>query len=397
MRFRLGGAAKRQGPAAELLRNQWPLIGVLCLPLFIDLYDVLNRGPRVAPTLACSAVAAMAAVYAARKPVVSGLVHVGVVLATGPAFLLAPRSYHPLFEALPVTEIAAGTVIVIFLVRQAKSAHAWLVIAAMSTAVALVVTANALRRGTTGDLQAKAITAVLLLGMSIAVGLYFRARDSERAKVVEAAVNDAQTSERMALARELHDVVAHHVTGIVVQAQAARMTGEANPAMALESLGRIEKAGTDALVAMRRLVKSMRTTDESEQATTDLAADLRQLAGSANQSVPIDFSIDVPPDIPQEVARSALRLVQESLTNVGKHASDATCVRVLVEVVHGDLHIRVANDGFGAAARPAGGSGGYGLVGMRERVELLHGRLTAGPAEGGWVVEAWLPLEGEAE
>lgn len=397
MRFRLADASKRPTPAAELLRNQWPLIGGLCLPLFLDLYDLLNRGLRLTPLLLCSAVAAVAAVYASRKAVASALVYVGVVLATGPAFLLAPRSYEPLFSTLPTTEIAAGLVIVVFLVRLAKAGQALLLIGAMAATVGLVVTANALRHHNRTDVRSEAIAAVLLLGMAVAVGLYFRARDSERAKVVEAAVTEAQTSERMALARELHDVVAHHVTGIVVQAQAARMTGEANPAVALESLGNIEKAGTDALVAMRRLVRSMRTTDQNEQATTDLVADLRQLADSANHSVPTEFSVDVPPDLPHEVARSALRLVQESLTNVGKHAAHATQVRVLVALEHSELHIRVADDGDGAMVRPAGGSGGYGLVGMRERVELLHGRFTAGPADGGWVVEAWLPLEGEAE
>jgi signal transduction histidine kinase len=237
-----------------------------------------------------------------------------------------------------------------------------------------------------------------LLGISVAIGLFFRARDSERIRVVEAAVTEAQTSERMALARELHDVVAHHVTGIVVQAQAAKMMGDKNPTLAMEALGRIEEAGTEALVAMRRLVRSMRSsTDGTEQATTDLAADLRRLAETAHLGVPTELDLRIPPDVPQEVARSALRLVQESLTNVGKHAAAASRVCVLAEVAGGELHIRVSDDGRMRDPRPVGGSGGYGLVGMRERVELLRGRLHAGPVDGGWVVEAWLPLEGDAE
>jgi signal transduction histidine kinase len=237
-----------------------------------------------------------------------------------------------------------------------------------------------------------------MLGIATAVGLYFRARDSERAKVVEAAVTDAQTSERMALARELHDVVAHHVTGIVVQAQAAKMTGGQNHALVMEALGQIEEAGTEALVAMRRLVHSMRSnTHSTEQATTDLDADLRRLAEASHHGVPTELDLRIPPDIPQEVARSALRLVQESLTNVGKHAAGATRVLVLAEVAGGELHIRVSDDGRNEDGRPAGGSGGYGLVGMRERVELLHGKLSAGAVEGGWLVEAWLPLRGDAE
>jgi signal transduction histidine kinase len=92
-----------------------------------------------------------------------------------------------------------------------------------------------------------------------------------------------------------------------------------------------------------------------------------------------------------------LRLVQESLTNVGKHAAGATSATVLAEVADGELHLRVSDDGKEQDRHPAGGSGGYGLIGMRERVELLHGRLFAGRGpEGGWRVEAWLPLEGDS-
>jgi signal transduction histidine kinase len=138
------------------------------------------------------------------------------------------------------------------------------------------------------------------------------------------------------------------------------------------------------------------TSEFSEQATTDLAADLRKLVDSANHGVPTTVELDLPPHLPHEVGRSALRLVQESLTNVGKHAAGASGAALLADVVAGELHVRVTDDGHQQDQRPAGGSGGYGLVGMRERVELLHGRLFAGRGpNGGWCVEAWLPLEGD--
>jgi signal transduction histidine kinase len=131
----------------------------------------------------------------------------------------------------------------------------------------------------------------------------------------------------------------------------------------------------------------------SEQATTDLGADLRKLVESANHGVPTSMHLDLPPDLPHEVGRSALRLVQESLTNVGKHAAGATEAFVVAEVQGDQLHLRVTDNGRATAHRPAGGSGGYGLVGMRERVALLKGRLSAGRGpDGGWRVEAWLPL-----
>jgi signal transduction histidine kinase len=206
----------------------------------------------------------------------------------------------------------------------------------------------------------------------------------------------------MALARELHDVVAHHVTGIVVQAQAALMVAENNPGVAVPALEKIERSGTEALKAMRTLVGSLRDgtaawaagdTGMAEQATTDLAGDLAGLAENFT-GPPVELELDLPDQLPHEVGRSVLRLVQESLTNVGKHAPDASVVRVLVAVTLSDiLHIRVADDGTQRPADPAGGSGGYGLVGMRERVELLGGRFDAGPSGYvGWSVEAWLPL-----
>jgi signal transduction histidine kinase len=401
-RISRGGRAPRPDvtrpvpPAIDLVRRQWMLIGSFSLPLFLELSQTLDKGPRAIPLFLCSVAAAMAAVAASWKPVQSGIALAGVVLITVPAYQLAPRSFNLPEDALPSTEIFAGVVAVVFLIRYAKRNSAWWTIGLLSLAVAITTVFNLERsRGYASDARLRTLfmAAVLILGMAVAVGLYLRARDSERSRVVEAAVTEAQTSERMALARELHDVVAHHVTGIVVQAQAAKMIGAQNPALAVETLGRIEQAGTDALTAMRRLVRSMRGSAEvAEHATTDLADDLRRLAEAEHHGVATEVEVRLSAEIPQEVGRSALRLVQESLTNVGKHAAGASKVLVRAETVEGELHIRVTNDGQPGEGTPPGGSGGYGLVGMRERVELLHGRLIAGPVQEGWLVEAWLPL-----
>jgi signal transduction histidine kinase len=133
----------------------------------------------------------------------------------------------------------------------------------------------------------------------------------------------------------------------------------------------------------------------TEQATTNLAADLGAVV--ENFSGPeVKLDLDAPDVVPLEVGRSVLRLVQESLTNVGKHALGARSVLVVVATAGPELHVRVTDDGTGRRADPVGGSGGYGLVGMRERVELLGGRFAAGPAEPvGWQVDAWLPLREE--
>jgi signal transduction histidine kinase len=402
LRFRKAGRSAEPGGLAGLLRTNWLLTGALCFPLFLDLYRLLTLGVRGIPLALCAVAAAAVALLATRYPLTAGLGLAVVVFAAAPASLfMAPRHSAAISELPLLTEVLAGIVTVVHIVRKVPLGRSWPIIAILSASVAFTSTVQVLsdQHRSVGDLGSLFFSAVLLLGISVATGLFLRARDSERARVVEAAVTEAQTSERMALARELHDVVAHHVTGIVVQAQAARMMGEQNPALAFKALGQIEEAGADALTAMRRLVRSMRShaEDNTQQATTDLAADLRRLVEAGHHGVHTEVDLRLPGAVPHEVGRSALRLVQESLTNVGKHATDPTCVRVLAEIVGGELHLEVQDDGKAGGppaseSREGWRSGGYGLVGMRERVELLRGRLVAGPVPGGWLVEAWLPL-----
>jgi signal transduction histidine kinase len=397
----------------QLLREQWPLIGVLSLPLFLELVATFTSAAYAFPLLFCSAGAATAAIISARRPQAAAVILSALIFVSALATPLVDSriSGYPLLGGVPLTQIVAGMATVAYLVRSLSRARAWANIGllTMAVAVAAVLNADPSDEGhllSLSRLEMPFIAAVLLLGISVATGMYLKSRASEQAQIMQSAVTDAQTTERMALARELHDVVAHHVTGIVVQAQAAKMMGDKDPKIAMAALERIETAGTEALVAMRRLVRSMRgdapagSTDFSEQATTDLAADLRRLVEGANHGVPTELHLELTRQVPPEVARSALRLVQESLTNVGKHASTAPKATVLAQTSASELRIEVTNeaptprDTADNAVRRVG-SGGYGLIGMRERVELLHGRLTAGPlSEGGWRVQAWLPLEG---
>ncbi|WP_328612244.1 histidine kinase [Amycolatopsis sp. NBC_00345] len=395
----------------ELVRGQWPMIGLLAFALLVEFAFTYGSGARGFPILLCSLAAAVIAVLSPRRPAAAVLGVAGVLmLSTLVTPFLRLGTDYQLLGGVAAAQVVAGLGVVINLVRAVPLARAWTRIATLSAVVAVAAVVNSVRTHTP-QLQMRpealsplAIIAVLLLGIAIAIGLFLRSRDSERSQVMKSAVTDAQTAERMALARELHDVVAHHVTGIVVQAQAARMVGEKTPQLAVDAMGRIEDAGVEALAAMRRLVRSMRgdapsgSTEFSEQATTDLAADLKRLVESGSHGVPTSLSLDLPPDLPHEVGRSALRLIQESLTNVGKHAAGVTEALVRAEVVGKELHIRVMDDGREQVDRPAGGSGGYGLVGMRERVALLHGRLTTGRGpDGGWRVEAWLPLEANGD
>jgi signal transduction histidine kinase len=391
----------------DLFRGQWPLVGLLAFIYFTELSSEFDYGLRSLPILVSSAIAGVLAILASRRPVPNAL---GLAAVIG--FSAVARVFlgmHNGLPGIPPTQVIAGMAVVVYLIRSAPSQRAWPTIGLLSTTVGVSTLIGLVRESRSSlvdDIKQDFVGAVLLLGLSIAVGLFLRSRESERKTVVQSAVTDAQTSERMALARELHDVVAHHVTGIVVQAQAARMMGHKDPQIAMDALERIENAGGEALTAMRRLVRSMRgdapagSSEFSEQATTDLAADLRRLVDGANNGVPTTLNLDLPGDLPQEVGRSALRLVQESLTNVGKHAAGVTMATVLAEVSGKELHLLVTDDGRGERRPPGDVSGrkegGYGLIGMRERVELLHGRLSAGRGyDGGWRVEVWLPLEGD--
>ncbi|MEU8462801.1 histidine kinase [Streptomyces sp. NPDC029003] len=236
--------------------------------------------------------------------------------------------------------------------------------------------------------------------LAVVVGAYsllLRLQSVQRVRELRA----VRTAERLELARELHDLVAHHVTGIVVEARAARFT-KVSAERAAETFGRIETAGDEALGSMRRLVAILREGDEDRSHPAPAApvaglADLRRLTERfSTTGPPVVLSIEDGLDdrLPGHVAATAHRIVLEALTNISKHAATATAVRVGLRTLPTGLEVRVADDG----GRPARLSekargGGYGLAGMAERAEALGGTLTAGPApEGGWLVTALLPL-----
>ncbi|QYG94877.1 two-component sensor histidine kinase [Iamia sp. SCSIO 61187] len=251
------------------------------------------------------------------------------------------------------------------------------------------------------------IVATGLLGgayaLGVGAGVYLRHLDGERLRAADA----ARRSERIDIARELHDLVAHYITGIVVQAQAAQVVADRDPAAAGAALERIEGAGRDALTAMRGMVGTLRgTADRAPTAPPAGLAALDDLAGledlvarSRRTGLPVTLGISAEAG---ETARGATaaathRIVQEALTNVHRHAVDPTRVDVAVRVVDGHLVVTVADDGrlpLGPDPTAALAGGGFGLIGMAERAEALGGRLVAGPAvppEQGWRVEAVLP------
>ncbi|PZG05803.1 sensor histidine kinase, partial [Nonomuraea aridisoli] len=229
-----------------------------------------------------------------------------------------------------------------------------------------------------------------------------------------AAAERVRRHERLELARELHDVVAHHVTSVVLQAQAARVVARRHPERAADSLDAIETAGADALAATRHVVGLLREPtaagfDAGGAASSGfdaaevhggpdggaLSAGGLRLAGVRGLvdryvGPPVRLSLPAEePGWPPVVTGTVHRIVQESLTNVARHAPDAASVTVTVRDADGTLIVEITNEP--AQDRPRRG-GGYGLIGMRERVESLGGTLTTGPTpEGGWSVKATLP------
>ena len=205
----------------------------------------------------------------------------------------------------------------------------------------------------------------------------------------------AVLEERARIARELHDVVAHHMSLIAVRAETApyRITGLPEPARA--EFGALSEVAREALAEMRRLLGVLRHDQPAALAPQPQLADLPALIDAARQAgVPVELS--APPAlgrVPAGVGVCAYRIVQESLSNASQHAPGAA-VTVSVGQEAGAVLLRVANGPGGAAGPPGDGHGpGHGLTGMRERVALLGGSLSAGPApDGGFVVSAVLPV-----
>ncbi|WP_229402508.1 sensor histidine kinase [Micromonospora okii] len=229
----------------------------------------------------------------------------------------------------------------------------------------------------------------LLAAGTAAAGMYLRLAETARRRQLAA----VRAEQRAEFARDLHDFIAHHVTGIVVQAQGARYVAERDPGRAVAALEQIERAGAQTMTAMRRMVGVLRDGD-APVAPLAGAADLPELvdafraAGPVGARLRVDGPLD---DLPIEVTSSAYRIVMEALTNVRQHAAGARRVDVRLGRTPEGLLVRVSDDGPGRG----GGRGGFGLAGLAERVGALGGTLHAGPGDGGgWVVEARLPLSG---
>jgi signal transduction histidine kinase len=221
-----------------------------------------------------------------------------------------------------------------------------------------------------------------------------RARAAELARTREQLARQAVIEERLRIARELHDIVAHAMSVITVQAGTARMVMDRSPEVARDALGAIEGTSRQALQEMRRLLSVLR--DDSDGGAEALAparglADLDSLVEAAEAAgVRVELRRQGDPlPLPAGADLAAYRIVQEALTNVCKHAR-ATSASIVVRYGPGEVAVEVTDDGVGGA--PAGD--GHGLVGMRERAALYGGEVEAAPRpEGGFLVRARIPVE----
>ncbi len=236
--------------------------------------------------------------------------------------------------------------------------------------------------------EAAAAAVFLLLPAAVGLAVRFRAvsmlRERDQVKMLE----------RELLARELHDSVAHHISAIVIQAQAGRAVAATNPGQAVHVLEVIETEAARTLAEMRALVGALRQGEAAEFAPQRGVGDIPGLANASGGSPRVKVSLSGRLDDLAPIVDTALyRLAQEAITNCMRHARHATRVDVGVSADDAFIRLTVVDDGDVVSSN-ASGSSGYGLIGMTERAMLLGGTFHAGPGPGrGWQISATLPRQ----
>ncbi|AXH96595.1 sensor histidine kinase [Ornithinimicrobium avium] len=237
---------------------------------------------------------------------------------------------------------------------------------------------------------------LLITGPWIA-GVLVRARAGAEAEAVASAqrrTRRAADDERERIARELHDIVSHGLSAMVVQAAAAAELIDYSPEAARKAMHEVQATGAEAMLEMRHMLGLMRGGETAGRRPQPALDDVHELI-AAEQAVGHSVSLSVqgtPRELPRGLALSIFRIVQESLTNVRKHASRSRC-EVIITYTPVALQVEIIDDGGGRPQRPE--SPGFGIIGMSERARLYGGTLEAGPRlpDGSWVVRGRFPLE----
>ena len=309
-------------------------------------------------------------------------------LLTGAGYALA--NYPPALS--PVALLSIYTAAAVLPARRAR----WL----LAGAVAVGILGATWAPGPTDTGVPALIAAAWLLGKYVGGRRAYTAELERKNRQLEQAqvelAERAAADERLRIARELHDVVTHTMSVVVVHAGTGRMVADADPAAARQALATIETAARSALVEMRRLLGVLRGSgdERAELAPAPGLDDLGALVADVEMSG-LDVTVRLEgerPDVPASVDMCAYRIVQEALTNVIKHAGPVP-VTVTVRYADHELTIEVYDDGPSGQLVPSAPTGGHGLIGMRERVAMLHGDFDAGRRpSGGFHVFARLPF-----
>ncbi|MGW3077911.1 MULTISPECIES: sensor histidine kinase [unclassified Kitasatospora] len=344
----------------------------------------------------------------------------GVVLVLVPPAWSARRRYGPVAVTLALGAVSVVVTVAVWLLGRWAEGQRWAGLAGLAElAVLLLAVVVSLRAEDGPRCAAAAWTAcgavalwpsrfafvegpadtLTLFGFgsmlslpAVLVGLYLRGLDEGRRK----AVAEARRAQRLELAHDLHDFVAHDVSGMVAQAQAGAYLVGIDPARAAEMFQRIEQAGQRALASLDRTVQLLRSEEGAGRGPQPGLAELLGVAERFSATGGAEVRLELPEEsVPREVEGTVHRIVVESLTNVRRHAPAARVVEIRVRRCGGRLELTVTNDG--RAPGPPGRSrrgGGSGLPGLAARVEALGGSLEAGPHEReAWRVRAVLPLE----
>ncbi|WP_050487028.1 sensor histidine kinase [Streptomyces sp. CNS654] len=237
---------------------------------------------------------------------------------------------------------------------------------------------------------------VLMMVTAWTVGHSVRERRRHTTDLRARAAEQAVVAERLRIARELHDMVAHSIGVIAIQAGVGRRVIDTQPAEARNALAAIEDTSRDTLAGLRRMLGALRQAVPGDDgAPLGPAPGLADLDGLAEQARSAGVRVDIEwrrerRPLPKEIELSGYRIIQEAITNVVRHSGAPAC-RVTVDCQEDDLFIEISDEGRCPSGLP--GAAGYGLTGMRERAALLRGEFTAGPRpEGGFRVAARLPL-----
>ena len=354
--------------------------------------------------LACAAASAGGAVASAGR--VGTSVPVAVTVTVVSCAPLLVRSRYPVATLAGTVGVATvGYALTPFAAFPALAALVALFTIGMRTdrgfawmagicSIAIMLTSALIFHPQLNDLQIIAWPA-----LAIAVGDTMRSRRELLASALERAERAEQTKEaearqrvaeeRMRIARDLHDVVAHHIT--LVNAQAGVAHHLTDPELAYQALERIRDTSREALDELRTTVSLLRDGDDSTREPAPGVSGLEELVASfghvgLDASLLVNGSLD---RVPPLTGLTAYRIVQEALTNTHKHAGPAAA-SVVLTLGDDKLNVVITDDGAGSAVEL---TGGYGMIGMRERAKAVGGALTAGPSDGGgFRVEAVLPL-----